>query len=366
MAPLPSLRQHVRLLAEDRPGIYRMLDATGAVLYVGKSVHVRSRILSYFNAPSGDKAERIMREARSVEWEYVPNEFAALLKEMRLIRRHRPRYNVRHKGRPVFCFVKLTHDPAPQLAVVGRPNAEDATYFGPFPGVRQVGEAIRELARVLGIRDCPANTPVFFADQLEIFARGHAPRCLRGELGSCLAPCAGLPTAAAYAAAVRVARRFLEGRGHEPIELLNERMAGAVARLDFEYAAMLRDRALELTGFRDRLAAWRGEVEGLTFLYRVPGFHGADRLYLIRRGRVRRELDYPKGARARSLAVERIGDVFDTREAAPRTLEADEAAEILFVAAWFRGHPRELKRTRKPDQWLASHATRSAGTGITT
>ena len=128
-----------------------------------------------------------------------------------------------------------------------------------------------------------------------------------------------------------------------------------MARLEFEYAATLRDRALELTGFRDRLVAWRGEVEGLTFLYRVPGFHGADRLYLIRRGRVRWELDYPKGTRARSLALEHIEDVFGTQEALPRTLEADEAAEILFVAAWFRGRPRELKRTCKPDQWLASY-----------
>ena len=117
MAPfshLPALRAHVRLRAEDRPGIYRMLGADGAVIYVGKSVRVRARVLSYFNAPEGDKAELLMREARAVEWEYVPNEFAALLGEMRLIQRHRPRWNVQHKRRPHFCFVKLSGGPAPR------------------------------------------------------------------------------------------------------------------------------------------------------------------------------------------------------------------------------------------------------------
>ena len=177
MAPfshLPALRAHVRLRAEDRPGIYRMLGADGAVIYVGKSVRVRARVLSYFNAPEGDKAELLMREARAVEWEYVPNQFAALLGEMRLIQRHRPRWNVQHKRRPHFCFVKLSGGPAPRLAVVTRPGEESAAYFGPFPGVRQVEEAVLELCRVLGIRDCPAATPVFFADQLEILDGGHA------------------------------------------------------------------------------------------------------------------------------------------------------------------------------------------------
>ena len=82
MSLLPALREHVRLKAEDRPGIYRMLDGNGGVIYVGKSVRVRTRVLSYFNAPEGEKAELLMREARAIEWEYVPNEFEALLKEI--------------------------------------------------------------------------------------------------------------------------------------------------------------------------------------------------------------------------------------------------------------------------------------------
>jgi excinuclease ABC subunit C len=237
--------------------------------------------------------------------------------------------------------------------VTTRVTGEDAVYFGPFPGGRSVEEAVLELSRVLGIRDCPASTPVFFADQLEIFnGKAGAPRCLRGEVGSCLAPCVGRPAAALYGERVRAARRFLEGKGEGPLELLHARIADAAARLDFEYAAVLRDRAERIGEFRDRLAAWRGEVDGLTFLYRVPGFRGDDRLYLIRRGRVREELPYPKGARARAVVDERVEDVFQTREPAPRMLESNDAAEMLFVASWFRARKRELRRTKTPKEWL--------------
>lgn len=353
MSILPALREHIRLRAEDRPGVYRMIDGDGDVLYVGKSVRVRSRVLSYFNATRNDKGASILRDARAVEWEYVPNEFAALLREMRLIQRHRPRFNVQHKRRPTYCFVKLTRESAPRVVAVSRVSEEDAVYFGPFPHVRRVADLVLELARVLGIRDCPATTPVFFADQLEMFGAGRVPRCMRGDVGTCLAPCAGRPDAAIYADRVRDARRYLEGKSGGPIDRLNERMGEAVGRHDFEYAALLRDRAERLREFQSQLAAWRGEIEGLDLLYRVPGFRGEDRLYVIRKGRVSAELDYPKSAAARSGARDLVEDVFRRHEATPRGLERDEAAEILFVAGWFRRRPREMKRTRSPREWLS-------------
>ena len=353
MSLLPALREHVRLRAEDRPGVYRMIDGNGDVLYVGKSVRVRSRVLSYFNAPRGEKPDSIIRQARAVEWEYAPNEFAALLSEMRLIQRYRPPFNVQHKRRPNYCFVKLTREPAPRLVAVTQVREDNALYFGPFPRVQSVSEAVLELIRTLGLRDCPASTPIFFADQLEIFGGGRAPRCLRGEVGTCLAPCAGRPDASTYAERVGDARRYLEGRGEEPINRLRSRIAEAVGRRDFEYAALLRDRAERLGKLKDRIAAWRGEVEDLTFLYRVPGFHGEDRLYMVSRGRVSEALDYPKTAAARAQAVELAEAVFRRPEPTIRALERDEAAEILFVAGWFRAHPREMKRTQSPGKWLA-------------
>ena len=129
-------------------------------------------------------------------------------------------------------------------------------------------------------------------------------------------------------------------------------MNAAAERRDYEYAALVRDRLERLRGFRDELVAFRGQVEDLTFVYRVPGYRGNDRLYLIRRGRIRKDIAYPKSERARARAAEHVDRVFGAPELGPSGLEPDEAAEILLVARWFRLHPKERKRVMKPDTWL--------------
>src|SRR5438105_8718279 len=104
------MKSHVRESAADRPGVYRMLSGDGEVLYVGKSKRVRSRLLSYFRcAYPEEKGARILRSAESIEWDYTPSEFAALLQELKLIKRLRPRYQVAMKrdGRD-HAFIELT------------------------------------------------------------------------------------------------------------------------------------------------------------------------------------------------------------------------------------------------------------------
>lgn len=353
-----ALREHVRTYAENRPGIYQLLGVDGHPLYVGKSVRVRTRLLSYFRAPPGDKAANLIRETGRIRWEYIPNEFSALVREMKLIQRWRPRFNVQHKRKRVYAFVKLTREIAPRILPVTRVVADGSLYFGPFPAVGQVGRAIRELAHTVGLRDCPGPTPVYFDDQLEIFSGGRTPLCMRAELGTCLAPCCGRITGDAYQRRVAVARRFLEGRTREPLVGLERRMEAAVRRLDFEYAGVLRDRIERLQAFQDRLAAFRGRVESLTFLYRVPGFAGDDRVYLIRRGRIRRDYAYPKSKRDRSRMSKAVEDVYRSVERGPAALQPHEAAEILLVARWFELRPRELERTVTPQRWLEGGAIR--------
>lgn len=331
-----------------------MYGTDDRLLYVGKSVRVRTRVLSYFRAPPGEKAGELIREARRIEWDYVPDEFGALVREMRLIQRHRPKYNVQHKRKRAYAFVKVTREPAPRVLPVTRVADDDATYYGPFPRVGRVAHTIRDLAQVLGLRDCPASTPIFFADQLEIFGANRPPRCLRADLGSCLAPCCGRIDAAAYQARVREAQRFLEGRGHGPLRRLQEQMAAAAGRMDFEYAALLRDRMERLGRFREELTAFRGEVAALSFVYRVPGFRGADRLYLVHRGQVRDAVPMPRSPAAREKVLPRVQAAFaDGPGAGPRGLDAHEAAEILLVARWFRLNPKEISRTLSPADWLA-------------
>lgn len=334
------------------------------LLYVGKSIRVRTRLLSYFRAPPGEKPGELMRETRRIEWEYVPDEFGALVREMRLIQQHRPRFNVQHKRKRAYGFVKITREPAPRLLPVTRVADDGALYYGPFPRVGRVADTIRDLGQVLGLRDCPGSTPIFFADQLEIFGGARPPRCLRADLGSCLAPCCGRIDAAAYRDRVREAMRFLEGRGGGPLRRLADQMREAAVRLDYEYAALLRDRLERLRHFQDHLTAFRGEVDALTFVYRVPGYRGADRLYLVRQGRVRDHLPLPKSPAARARALSRVRAVFDDPlDAGPGALSAHEAAEILLVARWFRLKPAETRRTDTPDRWLATNPPSAAPSG---
>src|SRR5437773_3194963 len=152
---LATMKLHVRERAADRPGIDRLLSGDGEVVYVGKSKRVRSRLLSYFRcAYPEEKGARILRSAEKIEWEYTPSEFAALLQELRLTKRFRPRYNVAMKrdGRN-YAFIKLTKGAAPKLLVVRGPTGEDADiYYGPFVGALRVGEPLRALHAPLLLR----------------------------------------------------------------------------------------------------------------------------------------------------------------------------------------------------------------------
>ncbi len=352
--PRPSaeaLRARVRAGAENRPGVYRMYGPSGEVLYVGKSIKIRTRLLSYFRADRGEKAAEIVGHAHRIDWEHVPSEFAALLRELELIKRFRPPYNAQLKQDSLYCFLKVTREAAPRLLVVEQASPDRARYYGPFTGRARLREAVRELSDVLQLRDCGPATPIRFADQADLFGHAGSPLCYRGELKRCLAPCAGLCAQLEYARRAGLARRFLEGDAEEPLELLRRRMDAAAGRLQFEYAAELRDRAERLVAVQQELVALRGTIEHLSFAYHVPGYAGDDRLYLVRRGSIRAELPFPRGHAEREFAAARVRDVFSAGEPSLSSVRPHEIAQILLVARWFRLRPRELERTCAPEEF---------------
>lgn len=359
---LTRLRDQVRAHAENRPGVYRMIGPDGEILYVGKSIRVRTRLLSYFRAKPGEKAADLMGCTMRLEWEDMADEFSAILNEMKLIQRFRPRFNVEHKRRRRFAFAKITAEPAPRIILVGRIQADGAHYFGPFPSAGRIQEALRELAHALGLRDCASTTPLHFGDQLELLQGHRAPLCLRAELGSCLAPCAGGCSEGEYRERVERARAFLEGRGTEPFAALEAMMRTAAARHEYEYATVLRDRSARLRALQEELVAFRGRVESLSFVYRPKGYEGAKRLYLIRKGRIRATLPHPRGRRQRLRAVRTVEKAWidSAVDADLRELQPDDAAEIFLVARWFRRNPEEWRRTVSAKEFLEGGATRSA------
>lgn len=340
--PAPQLRADVRERVENRPGVYRMIGPGGDVLYVGKSVRVRTRLLSYFRAKQGEKAAEIVSHTHHVECEYVDSEFAALLREMRLIREHRPPFNVQHKRDRSFCFIKLTREGAPRLVTVFEVGDDGAAYFGPFHGPARVRDLVRQVADLLELRDCERGTPVRFADQLDLFGIERTPLCLRAQVGRCLGPCAALCTRSEYAERAEEARRFLDGRTDRPLAILNERMQRAAERLQFEHAAGLRDRLDRLSAARDELVMLSGVIDSLSFVYAPPAWYGRPRVYLVRRGVVHEELPAPRTTAEREGIIERARALFRARPRSVR-VRPTQAAEILLLARWFRLRPGELE-----------------------
>ena len=336
--------------ARDVPGVYRMTSVDGEVIYVGKSKALRTRLLSYFRARyPRDKGARILREAATLEWEPLPSEFAALLRELRLIKLLRPRYNVAMKRDARYhAFVRVSRGPAPRFHVVrGAGTDETGTYYGPFRGALQLEEALRELNDVLGLRDCRLDQPMHFADQPDLLPLpSRTPGCIRHEIGKCLGPCIAAVREDQYLARFRAAREFLEGAHDSPLEPLRAQMAASSDALDFERAAVMRDRIQRLESLREQFGRIRFALESLTFVYTVPGATPAEtRAYVVRRGRVREEVAAPHTAAARRKLEARVSEILAPTERAAATVPGHEVDEVLLVASWFRHHPKELERT---------------------
>jgi excinuclease ABC subunit C len=355
-AHLATLRGEVRAAAEDRPGVYRMLSTDGEVLYIGKSKRVRTRLMSYFRcAYPEEKGARILREAHAIDWEYTPSEFAALLRELQLIKQLRPRFNVAMKRDDRhYVFIKLTRSAAPKLLVVRGAGGEPATYYGPFLGARRVDDALHELSDALGLRDCSQDRHIVFADQQELFQLApRTPGCIRLEVRKCLGPCVAACTAAQYQTQVDLARAFLEGTNDGPIERLRTEMDTCAELLNFERAAVLRDKLQRLESLREMFSRMRFAVETLSFTYAVPGHAGDDRVYIIRRGTVRAQTAAPRSAKDRARLLAMVRDVFDPPERASGAVPTHEIDELLLLSSWFRRNPGELERTKAPTALLA-------------
>jgi len=356
LLPLPTtdlarLKERVKRLAEDRPAVYRMVDPAGRVLYVGKARKLRNRLLSYFRAKfPDDKAARILQAAADITWDYAPSEFAALLGEIRAIKKLRPPYNVAGNRTRQALFITMMDGAAPRLAVAKWPHGEERVY-GPFRSGDRVRAGVRVLNDLLGLRDCPPKMPIVYADQGDLFAEPRQAACLRYEIGQCLGPCAALVTQERYRSAAVDAISFLEARAIAPVDRVVTAMEGAAKEADFETAARWREKFEALEWLLAASVRARAAVDLLTFVYRDPGTHGDDRAYLIRRGTVRAAFPYPTTPIESEAFRAAVAEEMARPEPATSVLPVERLDEILVVMAWFRKHPEALRRTTKVEEW---------------
>jgi excinuclease ABC subunit C len=220
-----------------RPGVYRMLDGDGQILYVGKARNLKSRVASYFQ-PSNvqPKVQALIAKTANMEVTITNSDTEALLLEYNLIKKHRPRFNVVLRDDKSFPYLHLeTNHEFPRLNFYRGSRKEPGKYFGPYPSAGAVRDTLQQLQKLFRIRNCDDS----------YFANRSRP-CLQYQIQRCTAPCVGLVSKEHYARDVSAAIKVLEGRNDEVGEELGRRMDAAAERLDFEEAAQLRDQLAKL------------------------------------------------------------------------------------------------------------------------
>lgn len=240
IAPRPGVEVIAGIVRRlpNGPGVYRMIDAKGDVLYVGKARSLKKRVQSYTRL--ADKSGRLMRmiqQTASMEFVSTRTETEALLLEANLIKRLRPRFNVLLRDDKSFPYILLTGDhPAPMIAKHRGARGRKGAYFGPFASAGAVGRTINALQRAFLIRSCSDS----------VYESRTRP-CLLFQIKRCSAPCTGEISLDAYAELVGEAKDFLSGKSQAVRADLAGEMEQAAERLDFETAAVYRDRIAALS-----------------------------------------------------------------------------------------------------------------------
>jgi excinuclease ABC subunit C len=256
---------HYAKLAPSRPGVYRMIDARGDVLYVGKAKNIKKRVGAYARPTGLDtRIERMIAQTRKLEFVVTRTETEALLLEANLIKRLRPRFNVTLRDDKSFPYILITSDHwAPQILKHRGARSRPGHYFGPFASVWAVNRTINALQRAFLLRSC--SDPFF---------ESRTRPCLLYQIKRCSAPCTKEIDFPNYSELVREANAFLSGRSKAVKDQLAGEMEKASAATDFERAAIYRDRLAALSAIQSHQGVNpRGVEEADVFaMYQQGGF----------------------------------------------------------------------------------------------
>ncbi|NOZ37702.1 MAG: excinuclease ABC subunit UvrC [Gammaproteobacteria bacterium] len=259
-----------------KPGVYRMCDESGTVIYVGKAINLKKRLASYFRKNlDSPKTKVLVSRIQAIEVTVTHTETEALLLENNLIKSLKPRYNVLYRDDKSYpsIFLSSQHD-FPALAVHRGAQRRKGRYFGPYPSAGAVRETLNLLQKLFPVRQCEDS---FFGN------RSRA--CLQYQIKRCTAPCVGLISKQAYAEDVAHAVMFLQGKSSEVIDALVGSMEQAAEKLDFEQAARYRDQIASLRRIQEKQYISQEQGDFDVIAASTAGGLGCIQIFTIRGGR---------------------------------------------------------------------------------
>ena len=323
-----SVIQNYLKSLDGSPGVYRMLDAKGAVLYVGKARNLKARVSSYAR-PTGHspRIARMIRDTASMMFLTTRTETEALLLEQNLIKQLKPRYNVLLRDDKSFPNILVSKEHAfPQIKKHRGAKKEKGDYFGPFASAGAVNRTLNQLQKVFLLRNCSDST----------FESRTRP-CLLYQIKRCSGPCVGLISEEDYGSLVKDAERFLKGRTTKVQESLATDMQAASDAMEFERAAALRDRLRALTFVQGSQSV---NPEGVTdadvIALHMDGGQACVQVFFIRANQNWGNRDfYPRtgaGADATEIMQAFIGQFYDNKEPPRQILLSDAIEDVDLMA----------------------------------
>jgi excinuclease ABC subunit C len=351
---------HYAKLAPSQPGVYRMLDARGDVLYVGKAKNIKNRIRAYARPAGLDtRIERMIAATRTLEFVVTRTETEALLLEANLIKRLRPRFNVTLRDDKSFPYILITSDHwAPQIFKHRGARTRPGHYYGPFASVWAVNRTVNALQRAFLLRSC--SDPFF---------ESRTRPCLLHQIKRCAAPCTNEIDYNDYAMLVRETNAFLSGRSKAVKDEMASEMEKASGALDFERAAIYRDRLAALSAIQAHQGVNpRGVEEADVFALHQQGGFACVEVFFFRTGQNWGNRAYFPRA-DRSIAPEEILSAFLAQfyddKPCPRLVlishDIEDRALLAEALATKSGHKIEIvlpRRGEKKD--LMEHALANA------
>ena len=253
------------------PGVYRMFDADGVIIYVGKAKSLKKRVSSYFSSrEQTPKTAALVRQIAQIEVTVTQNEIEALLLEQRLIKRHRPKYNILFRDDKSYPYAYLnTQHPFPRLMAYRGARPKKGRLFGPYPSMYMLQKTVQLLQQIFRIRQCEDS----------VFAHRSRP-CLQYQINRCSAPCVGKISAADYQADIEAVRLFLAGKNQKVMADLMARMAAAAEAMQYELAAKYRDQIAALRDTQQTQVIETGRQEQVDVIA-IARLKGRVCLYLL-------------------------------------------------------------------------------------